>query len=109
MIEIIKKIAKENHYGFTYDLEKNQLVKKGISVAYLETQNSFDDEGLKKAIEHAANHENIVGGWQYENKYYYDSIKLFENTNLKEAIDFGKQNKQIAIFDLTNLKEITLQ
>ena len=50
----------------------------------------------------------IVGGWfNSENgEFYFDSCKLFKS--LDEAKAFGKENHQIAIYDLTNLKEIIL-
>jgi hypothetical protein len=104
----IEEIAKKNPDGFTISLPSLKSVKKGISVAYLETQNSFDSEGLEKVLNHALEHEKIVGGWldEEDGKYYYDSCKIFENR--EEAIKFGKQNKQIAIFDITNLELIKL-
>lgn len=104
----IKQIAAQNPYGFTFSCKTKTLVKYGIVVSYQETQNCFGDEGLKKVIEHAMNHDNIIGGWlNSENgHFYFDSCKLF--TDLNEAIEFGKANKQIAIFDLTNLNEIKL-
>lgn len=104
----IKEIAKANPDGFTIELEGLKAVTNGISVSYLETQNSFDDDGLEKVIKHAETHSKVVGGWLNEenSKYYYDSCRIFENE--KEAIEFGKQNEQIAIFDITNLKLIKL-
>lgn len=106
--ETIKEIAKKNPDGFTVELTTFKKVTHGISVAYLETQNSFDDEGLEKVINHAKKHDNTVGGWLNEdnNKFYYDSIKIFNN--LEKAIEFGSENQQIAIFDITNLKLIKL-
>ena len=38
--------------------------------------------------------------------YYFDSIKVFKQ--LEPAIEFAKQNKQIAIFDLTNFIQIEI-
>lgn len=108
LIDAIKEIAEKNPDGFTVELTTLKKVTKGISVAYLETQNCFDDEGLKKVLLHAKKNGNVVGGWLNEEnrKFYYDSVRIF--TNRDEAIRFGKENEQIAIFDITNLKLIKL-
>lgn len=104
----ILKLAEANKEGFTIELENLNHVTSGIVVAYKETQNSFGIEGLIKCINHALNHDKKIGGWfNTENgKYYFDSCKTF--TDLNEAIKFGKENGQIAIFDLDNLREIRL-
>ena len=97
MKESIKEMANQNPLGFTVDLTTLKKIAGGISVAYLETQNSFGDEGLEK-----------VGGWLDEDSgyFYFDSVRIF--TNLEAAIQFGRENKQIAIFDITNLRLIKL-
>ena len=109
LTERVWEYSKNNPDGFTLNIETMRPVKFGICVAYLETQNCFGKDGLEKAISHALKHEKIVGGWlNYENEFYYfDSIKLFKNLN--EAIEFAKQNKQLAVFDLTNLREIRIE
>lgn len=106
--DAIKEIAQKNPDGFTVELTTLKKVTQGISVAYLETQNSFDDKGLEKVINHAEKHDKTVGGWLNEDngKFYYDSIKIFNNR--QKAIEFGNENQQIAIFDITNLKLIKL-
>jgi hypothetical protein len=108
MKQLIIEIAKRNPEGFTIEIPSLKPVTSGYISAYLETQNSFGYEGLDKVINHAINHGKVVGGWldTETNLYYFDSSKVFEN--LKEAIEFGKQNKQIAIFDLNELKTIRL-
>ena len=108
LLDAIKLIAKENPEGFTVDLTTLKKVTKGISVAYLETQNSFGDEGLKRVLEHAEKHEKIVGGWLNEDDgyFYYDSVKIYFDR--EEAIRAGRENEQIAIFDIGNLELIKL-
>lgn len=108
MYEKIKKVAEANKDGFTIEVETLNHVTSGIVVAYKETQNSFDDEGLRKCVDHALRHDKKVGGWFNEDngRFYYDSVKVFES--LEEAIKFGRENEQIAIFDIDNLKEIRL-
>ena len=104
----IKEIAKQNPEGFTVELTTLKRVNQGIVVAYLETQNSFDDEGLENVLQHTMTNDKVVGGWLNEEngKYYFDSCKVFSDRN--KAIEFGKQNQQIAIFDITNLELIKL-
>lgn len=111
LIEKVWEYANINPNGFTLNLETMKPIKYGISVAYLETQNSFDKEGLEIVINHALRNNKIVGGWLNEDNklYYFDSVKIFKNSDLDEAITFAKQNKQLAIFDLTNLKEIRIE
>ena len=108
LIDAIQKIAEQNPEGFTVDLTTLKRITKGISVAYIETQESFGIEGLERVINHALWHDRKVGGWMNEDdgQYYYDSIRIF--TDLEEAKRLGRENKQIAIFDLTNLRLIKL-
>lgn len=106
--QAIERIAKQNPYGFTVELETLRPVTEGISVSYQETQDSFGSEGLDKVIHHALSHDKVVGGWLNEEngKYYYDSCRIFQDRN--EAIEFGRANHQLAIFDITNLELIKL-
>lgn len=108
LIKAIEKIAKANPYGFTVDLTTLKKVKKGFVSAYLETQDSFGNEGLEKVLKHALENGNTIGGWLNEenNLYYYDSVKVFDNET--ECIKFGLANKQIAVFDIENLRVIKL-
>ena len=108
LFKAIQEIARQNPEGFTVDLTTLKKVTKGISVAYLETQNSFGDEGLKRVLEHAEKHEKAVGGWLNEDDgyFYYDSVKIYFDRD--EAIRAGRENKQIAIFDIGNLELIKL-
>lgn len=106
MIIEILKTAVEHPQGFTIDLSTLEHVNSGIVVAYQATQDSFGDEGLKHVIQHASAHDNVIGGWYYEGKYYFDSNRVF--TDMEEAKAFGKSQKQIAIFDLDNMKLVKL-
>lgn len=104
----ILRIAQNNPDGFTVELDTLKKVTNGISVAYAETQNCFGVEGLQKVIQHAEIHDRIVGGWfnDEDGRFYFDSVKIF--TDRDEAIEFGRRNKQIAIFDIGNIELIKL-
>ena len=99
LFEAILAIAKQNHDGFTVDLTILKKDTKGISVG---------EEGLKRVLNHAEMHEKKVGGWLNEEnqEFYFDSVRIF--TNLEEAKRFGRENKQIAIFDISHMRLIKL-
>ena len=92
LFEAIVKIAEMNPRGFTVDLTTLKKVTCGNSVAYLETQDSFGDEGLRRVLNHALVHEKKVGAWfdDESGSFYYDSVRIF--TNLDEAKKFGRKN-----------------
>ncbi|WP_439582434.1 hypothetical protein [Dyadobacter bucti] len=92
--------------GFTFDLNELVKVTSGIIVAHQATQNCFGLVGFMKAFMHARMNNQALGGWHHQGKFYFDSCRIF--TNREEAIMFGIENKQIAIFDLDNLEEIRL-
>lgn len=100
-----------NPDGFTLNIETMKPVKYGICVAFLETQDSFGKESLKQVINHALENGKTVGGWfdTETERYYFDSVKIFRNSEIEKAIEFAKQNKQLAIYDLTNLREIRIK
>jgi len=108
LVDAIFEIAKQSPDGFTVEVPSLKPVTSGFISACEETQNCFGRAGLEKVISHALEHGKVVGGWQNtENrKYYFDSNTVF--TDKDEAIRFGKENRQIAIFDLDSLTEIRL-
>lgn len=104
LVNFVWNYAAQHPDGFTLDVETKKPVTSGIAVAYLETQNSFGKESLNKVIEHALNHENVVGGWFNggDSLYYFDSDRIFAEGAYNEAIAFAKVNLQLSIYDLTN-------
>ena len=97
--------------GFTLDIRSMSEPTEGIAVSYLETQNSHSRYQLDKVIRHALSHDGYVGGWlNTENGlYYFDSAKLFPETSLKDAIQFGKENGQYSLFILSSSTDIPLE
>lgn len=103
-------IAMNNKDGFTVNAANLQPVKSGYAVAVADTQNSFGFEGLANVVKYVTEHPevNAFGGWYNteNNMYYFDATVIVDD--LETAKDLGRYNKQIAIFDLANLKEIKL-
>lgn len=93
--------------GFTFDLKTAKTPKNGYVAAFEETQNCFGFKGFIRALGHAFRHDGCLGGWyNHDNgKFYFDSVKIFKNQS--DALLFGQQNKQIAIFDLNTFNEIS--
>lgn len=106
LFSIIKQIAQQNKEGFTIDITTLKTPKKGWCVALKETQNCFNDEGLSKVLEIAKTTTNIVGGWLDDDKFYFDAVMLIEDR--EEAIQAGKENEQLAIYNLETREYIII-
>lgn len=97
-------IAINNKEGFTVNAKTLQPVTRGYAVAVADTQNSFGLEGLANVVKYVCDHPeiNAFGGW-YNSKnkmYYFDATVIVED--LQKALELGRANKQLAIFDLAN-------
>jgi hypothetical protein len=99
-IERLKQIASEYPNGFTVYTTNLEPVKSGWVVALKETQNSFGDEGLIKALEVAQRTSKVVGGWKEKDLFYWDAVLIFNNED--EATKAGIENEQIAIYQIEN-------
>ena len=86
--------------GFTIHIPDFKEPTYGIAVSYAATQNSHSKEALPQVIRHALSHDGYVGGWQDTDTglYYYDSTKLFPEDQRDQAIAFGIENEQEAIY-----------
>lgn len=103
-------IALNNKEGFTVSAATLQPITTGYAVAVADTQDSFGFAGLKKVVEYVTEHSeiNAFGGWlNPENRQFYFDATIIVN-DLKTAIELGRANEQLAIFDLTNGKPINL-
>ena len=88
----------QNKNGFTvYTYGLNAPVK-GFCVAYSDTQNYFGRDGLNKAIEHAQEHFQVVGGWMEDGKTYFDSVRVFQTK--EAAVEAAIIENQIAFYEL---------
>lgn len=103
-------IAINNKEGFTVNAETLQPVTHGYAVAIADTQNSFGLEGLANVVKYVSEHPeiNAFGGWynSKNNMYYFDATVIVKD--LKKALELGRANKQLAIFNLANGLSIDL-
>ena len=97
--------------GFTIDLNTMTTPTNGIVVAYSATQGCHSREQLNYVISHAMTHDRIVGGWLdvTDSLYYFDSSRIFPEDSIEAAKKFGIENDQIAIFLISEGKEIRLE
>ena len=108
--ELLQAVAAVNPDGFTIDVNTFEPITNGFAVAVSETQNSFGNYGAAKVVDYAYRHPEVkaFGGWLNtdNNMYYYDAVIIVND--LDEAKKLGRDNGQIAIFNLTTLQEIRL-
>lgn len=108
--EMLQTVAATFPNGFTCDKNTFKPITTGYAVAVADTQNSFGSAGAAKVAAYVCTHKEVaaVGGWfnTDNNQYYYDAVIICKD--LQTATKIGRLNKQIAIFDLDNLKEIRL-
>ena len=110
LISKIKKIAADNPYGFTVDLDLKPIAhQSGFLVSLPETQNSFSDEDLERVIRIAKRKKTFIGGWfnPQNGKYYYDAT-IWEK-DLEMALKIAKDNLQIEIYDLKNHRSVRVK
>lgn len=96
--------------GFTIDLSTMTEPAEGISVAYAATQGCHSRKALDSVVNHALKHNGFVGGWldTTDSLYYFDSTRIFPEDSLEAAKKFGVENGQIAIFVISEGREIRL-
>ncbi len=96
--------------GFTLDLRTMTEPKQGIAVSYAATQGSHTREQLNSVVRHAMQHYGYVGGWlnSDDGNYYFDSTRLFGETELKDAVAFGKANAQQTAYILSTSTSLPL-
>lgn len=97
--------------GFTLSINTWEQPKEGITVAYSATQDRHDRADLDFVVSHARAHDGYIGGWldTATGRFYYDSVRLFPEDELEQAVKFGRENGQIAIFILSSSTEIRLE
>ena len=96
--------------GFTMNLATMTEPSEGVVVAYAATQGCHSRKQLGRVVRHAVRHDGYVGGWldTSDSLYYFDSSRLFPEDSLATAIRFGIENGQIAVFVLSEGREVRL-
>ena len=97
--------------GFTMNIATMTEPSEGVVVAYAATQGCHSRKQLGRVVRHAIRHDGYVGGWldTSDSLYYFDSSRLFPEDSLAAAIRFGIENGQIAIFILSEGREVRLE
>lgn len=95
-----------NKSRFSYDLRSRAFVDMGIIAAYRATQDSDHFSDLPEVVQHALEHEGIVGAWKdpESGRLLFDSCRLF--TDRHNAIKFARDQRQRSIFNLNRDEEI---
>ena len=111
IVDKVWEFSQSHPDGFTLDIRTMTEPSEGIAVSYAETQDCHSREQLYKVVRHALTHDGYVGGWlNSENGlYYFDSTKLFPETSLGKAIQFGKDNGQHSVFILSSYSDIPVE
>ena len=96
--------------GFTLDIRSMTEPTEGITVSYAATQDSHSREQLNTVVGHALEHEGYVGGWfnSDDGLYYFDSTRLFPESELRNALQFGKENGQRSAFILSTFTDVPI-
>ena len=96
--------------GFTLNINTMKEPTEGISVAYAATQGSHSRSSLDAVVKHALKNNGYVGGWldTTDGLYYFDSVRLFPEDQLEEALIFAEENEQIVIYVISTGTEIRL-
>ena len=104
----IQTMGKTHPEGFTLDVRTLQEPAEGIAVAYAATRGARTRREIYGVAAHAISHDGYVGGWADTETgvYYYDSVKLFPEDHLPEALEFAKENGQKTIFIISQAKEV---
>ena len=97
--------------GFTLDLRTMTEPTEGIAVSYSATQGCHSREALDYIVSHSMKHNGFVGGWfdTADSLFYFDSSRIFPEDSLAAAKKFGIENGQIAIFIISEGREIRLR
>ncbi len=103
----VYKVSRRNRDGYTVD-NKMRPITSGYSIAVKETQDSHGICGLVRTTFHSLRDGLNFGGWldTATGRYYYDSVVIEQDE--QTAIAKGRENEQIAIYNLTDGKEIRL-
>ena len=111
VVERVWKYSRTHPDGFTLSVSTMEAPTEGISVAYAATQDCHSKEGLEYVVSHSLEHDGYVGGWldTADSLYYFDSVRIFPESQRDSALSFARRNGQIAVYILSSGEEIRLQ
>ena len=90
---------------FTFDVRGNCLVYSGVVAPYRATLDSDHFTELPKVVDHALDHDGIIGGWKDSNgTVYYDSCRVF--TDVEHALHFARTERQRSVYNLNREEEV---
>lgn len=110
----VKKIIKNGGATLTSDL-KVANIKEGYMVSILGYERRFEYNDTEDINNYILDLQNKIGSkkgyfigfWTYENKLYVDlSINIIDKC---DALEFGRKNKQIAIYEVLTGANIPLK
>ena len=110
----IKEIIKQGGATLTSDL-KVANINEGYMVSILGCEKTFEFEDVAGVNDYVKNLQNKIGSkegyyiglWTYKNELYVDvSINILDKV---DALEFGKKNKQIAIYEVLTGENIPLK
>ena len=107
----IEQIIKNGGATLTKELEEAQDTKRFVVSLYGKEQvfklNQLEELG-QAVLSYAKDLKKgyYIGLWVNDNKVYLDVSTSFDRKN--QAMEFGKNNKQIAIFDINKINQSTL-
>lgn len=108
---MIKKILENGGATLNPNTLEDAGLKEGYMVALNELEEvipvtSFNASQLERMATIAKAKGGYLGAWVDDNKVYLDIS--YNIGTLQEAIDTGKREKQLAIWDVKNMREIRL-
>lgn len=108
MAEKVWQFSQLHPDGFTVDVRTMEEPTEGIAVSYAATQGCHSRESLTAVVQHALEHDGYVGGWfdTGSGLYYFDSTKIFPGDQMDEALEFARENGQIAIYIISTGEEV---
>jgi hypothetical protein len=96
----------ERHDRFTYDLRGECRVLSGCVAAYRREGDIRFATELSAAIEHALQHDGILGAWRDPStgEVEYCNCRIF--TDQDQALRFARDEEQRSIFNLNRMVEV---
>ena len=111
IVERVWQFSQSQPDGFTVNVRTMKEPTEGISVSYAATQGSHSRESLTFVVTHALGHDGYVGGWldTESGLYYFDSTKIFPENQLDAALQFARENGQIAVYIISTGEEVRVE